>query len=426
MSAAVEIIDSEVREAVRRQGLDPVGDPAAVRRIIDEIVTAYDERSLTRPLPPLGDPAGAAKAVLDAVAGFGALQPYFDDPTVEEIWINEPSRVFVARHGRSELTTTILTTEEVRDLVERMLKSSGRRLDVSNPTVDATLPDGSRLHVVIPDITAEHWAVNIRKFVVRATHLDELVGLGTLTAQVARFLEACVVAGLNIIVAGGTQAGKTTLLNCLLAAVPGRERVVTCEEVFELKAPLPDIVRLQTRQASLEGTGEITLRRLVIEALRMRPQRIVVGEVRQAECLDLLIALNSGMPGMSSIHANSAREAITKLCTLPLLAGENIGSRFVLPTVAGCVDIVVHIVTERDGTRRVREVVGVPGRVEGDVVELEPIFTRQATHVVRADGYPPHAERFADAGYDLADLLGGRVQRHGNGGRSALELETAG
>ena len=421
MPAAVEIIDAEVREAVRRQGLDPVGNPAAVRRIIDEIVIAYDERSLTRPLPPLGDPVSTAKAVLDAVAGFGALQPYLDDPKVEEIWINEPSRVFIARHGSSELTTTILTAEEVRDLVERMLKSSGRRLDVSNPTVDATLPDGSRLHVVIPDITAEHWAVNIRKFVVRATHLDELVDLGTLTPQVARFLEACVIAGLNIVVAGGTQAGKTTLLNCLLAAVPGRERVVTCEEVFELKAPLPDIVRMQTRQASLEGTGEITLRRLVTEALRMRPQRMVVGEVRQAECLDLLIALNSGMPGMSSIHANSAREAVTKLCTLPLLAGENIGSRFVVPTVAGCVDIVVHIATDRDGTRRVREVVGVPGRVEGDVVELEPIFVRHRTQLVRADGYPPHTERFADAGYDLADLLGTRPA--GTGGRTGLDRE---
>ena len=426
MPAAVEIIDAEVREAVRRQGLDPVGNPAAVRRIIDEIVSAYDERSLTRQLPPLVDPASTAKVVLDAVAGLGVLQPYFDDPTVEEIWINEPSRVFIARHGKSELTTTILTAEEVRDLVERMLKSSGRRLDVSSPTVDATLPDGSRLHVVIPDITAEHWAVNIRKFVVRATHLDELVGLGTVTPQVARFLEACVVAGLNIVVAGGTQAGKTTLLNCLLAAVPGRERVVTCEEVFELKAPLPDVVRMQTRQASLEGTGEITLRRLVTEALRMRPQRIVVGEVRQAECLDLLIALNSGMPGMSSIHANSAREAVTKLCTLPLLAGENIGSRFVVPTVAGCVDIVVHIVTERDGTRRVREVVGVPGRIEGDVVELEPIFVRQAAQLVRADGYPPHAERFADAGYDLSDLLGGHRATPAAGGRALAGLEATG
>ena len=172
--------------------------------------------------------------------------------------------------------------------------------------------------MVIPDITAEHWAVNVRKFVVMATHLDDLVGLGTLTASAARFLDACVVAGLNVLVAGGTQAGKTTLLNCLTAAVPARERVITCEEVFELKVPLPDVVRMQTRQPSLEGTGEISLRHLVREALRMRPQRLVVGEVRQQECLDLLIALNSGIPGMCSIHANSAREAVTKMCT-PLL-----------------------------------------------------------------------------------------------------------
>lgn len=406
MTAAVEIIDAEVRDAVRCRGLDPVGDPAAVRRVVDEVVAAYDERSLTRALPPLGDPGEAAKAVLDAVAGYGPLQPYFDDPTIEEIWINEPSRVFVARHGRSELTTTILTADDVRDLVERMLKSSGRRVDVSNPFVDATLPDGSRLHVVIPDITAEHWAVNIRKFVVRASHLDELVGLGTLSQQVARFLEVCVVAGLNIVVAGGTQAGKTTLLNCLLAAVPARERVITCEEVFELRAPLPDMVRMQTRQASLEGTGEITLRQLVKEALRMRPQRIVVGEVRQAECLDLLIALNSGMPGLSTIHANSAREAVTKLCTLPLLAGENIGSRFVVPTVAGSVDLVVHVATDHDGTRRVREIVGVPGRIEGDIVELEPVFVQRGGSLLRAEGFPPHTERFSRAGYDLAELLG--------------------
>lgn len=141
----------------------------------------------------------------------------------------------------------------------------------------------------------------------------------------------------------------------------------------------------------------------------MRPQRIVVGEVRQAECLDLLIALNSGMPGMSTIHANSAREAVTKLCTLPLLAGENIGARFVVPTVAGCIDLVVHVATERDGVRRVREIVGVPGRVEGEVVELEPIFVRRGSQLVRADGYPPHQDRFEQAGYDLSDLLGGAV-----------------
>jgi len=177
-----------------------------------------------------------------------------------------------------------------------MLRSSGRRVDLSSPFVDATLQDGSRLHVVIPDITKDHWHVNIRKFVVKADHLDDLVRLGTVTRQAAKFLEACVVAGLNILVAGGTQAGKTTFLNCLSSAIPSRERVVTCEEVFELKIPLRDVASMQCRQPSLEGTGEVPLRRLVKEALRMRPSRIIVGEVRQAESLDLLIALNSGLP----------------------------------------------------------------------------------------------------------------------------------
>ncbi len=320
-------------------------------------------------------------------------------------WVNEPGRVFVARRGRSELTTTILAPGQVQELVERMLKSSGRRVDLSTPFVDAMLPDGSRLHVAIPDITRQHWAVNIRKFVVRAHALDELVVLGSLTAQAADFLEAAVVAGLNVIISGGTQAGKTTLLNCLLSAVPARERVITCEEVFELRVPLPDVVALQTRQANLEGTGEVPLRRLVKEALRMRPDRLVVGEVRQEESLDLLIALNSGLPGMCSLHANSAREAVSKLCTLPLLAGENVGHGFVVPTVAASVDLVVHVAKDGQGQRRVREVLALPGRVEGDVVETADIFTTRRGRLVRADGFPPHPERFEAAGLDLARLL---------------------
>lgn len=399
------MVEDEVRELVRRRGLDPSSDLAAVRRLVDEVVAEYDERSLTGTLPPLFDPRGTARAVYDAVAGFGPLQRHLDDPSVEEIWINEPGRVFVARRGRSELTNTILTDGQLRDLVERMLKSSGRRVDLSTPFVDAMLPDGSRLHVVIPDITRKHWSINIRKFVLTAASLDELVGLGSITTQAARFLEASVAAGLNIIVAGGTQAGKTTLLNCLAAAIPARERVITCEEVFELKVPLPDVVAMQTRQPNLEGTGEVRLRRLVKEALRMRPSRIIVGEVRQEECLDLLIALNSGLPGMCTIHANSAREAVVKMCTLPLLAGENVGHSFVVPTVASSVDLVVHAATEADGRRRVREIVAVPGRVEGDVVETADIFTTRGGELVRADGYPPHLERYALAGFDVTALL---------------------
>ncbi|MGH3260505.1 MAG: CpaF family protein, partial [Trebonia sp.] len=266
----------------------------------------------------------------DAVAGFGPLQPFLDDPAIEEIWINEPGRVFVARHGRSELTTLILTAAQVAELVERMLRSTGRRVDLSTPFVDAMLPDGSRLHVVIPSITREHMAVNIRKFVLGLSSLDELVGVGSITSQAATFLDASVTAGLNVLVAGGTQSGKTTTLNALCGAIPARERVITVEEVFELQVPLPDVVSMQTRQPNLEGTGEIPLRRLVKEALRMRPSRLIVGEVRQAECLDLLIALNSGLPGMCTLHANSAREALTKMCTLPLLAGENVSAALVV------------------------------------------------------------------------------------------------
>ena len=402
---ALGVVEDEVRELVRRRGVDPASDPQAVRRLVGEVMADYDERTLSGGLPPLVDPENAAREVFDSVAGYGPLQVYLDDPTVEEIWINEPGRVFVAREGRSELTTTLLTEAQVSDLVERMLRTSQRRIDLSEPFVDATLPDGSRIHVVIPDVTRRHWSVNIRKFVVRAAHLDELVRLGTLTREAADFLEAAVVSGLNVVVAGGTQAGKTTLLNCLLAAVPAHERVITCEEVFELKAPLPDWVAMQTRQPSLEGTGEIRLRRLVKEALRMRPSRIIVGEVRQEECLDLLIALNSGVPGMASVHANSAREAVTKLCTLPLLAGENVGHAFVVPTVATSVDVVVHVATENDGRRRVREIVGVPGRVEGDVIEVEDIFFTRDRRLVRADGWPPHEERFVRSGYDLRTLL---------------------
>ncbi len=402
---AVAVVEDEVRELVRRRGLDPVADPGAVRRLVAEVITEYDERSSSGSLPVLDDSPGAARAVFDAVAGFGPLQKYFDDPTIEEIWVNEPTKVFVARRGAHELTTTILSADQVRDLVEKMLRSSGRRVDLSTPFVDAMLPDGSRLHVAIPDITRLHWSLNVRKFVVRATHLDDLVELGTLTPQAARFLEAAVVSGLNILVAGGTQAGKTTLLNCLTAAVPSGERVITCEEVFELKIPLPDVVALQCRQPSLEGTGEIKLRRLVKEALRMRPSRIIVGEVRQEESLDLLIALNSGLPGMCTIHANSAREAVTKMCTLPLLAGENVGHAFVVPTVAGCIDMVVQISSENDGRRVVREVIAIPGRVEGDIVETADVFVTRGDRLVRAEGWPPHAERFARHGFDLARLL---------------------
>jgi pilus assembly protein CpaF len=403
--SAIDLLDADVRDAVRRHGVDPQANVPAVRRLAETAVAAHDQRSLTGVVDPVENPASTIDELVARIAGFGPLQRYLDDPSVEEVWINEPSRVFIAREGRHELTTTILTTEQVRDLVERMLKTSRRRVDLSSPFVDAMLPDGHRLHVVLDGISRGFVAVNIRKFVVRARRLSELADLGSLTAQAARFLEASVIAGLNIVVSGGTQAGKTTMLNCLGSAVPGRERIISVEEVFELKFDHPDWVAMQTRQAGLEGTGEIRLRELVKQSLRMRPSRMIVGEVRSEECLDLLLALNAGLPGLATIHANSAREALVKMCTLPLLAGENIGARFVVPTVATCVDLVVHLGIDADGRRRVREIVGVPGRVEAEVIETEPVFLEREGVLCRARGMPPHQDRYERVDVDLSRLL---------------------
>jgi pilus assembly protein CpaF len=305
---------------------------------------------------------------------FGALQPFLDDDSIEEIWINSPQRIFVARNGKSELTNIVLTTSQLQSIMDRILMWSGRRIDLSHPFVDARLPDGSRLHIAIPEITAENWAINIRKHLMRGKSLRELAFLGAMTNQVAEFLESCVAARRNLLVSGATQAGKTTILNALVSTVTPTERVVTIEEVFELKPRLPDCVAMQTRSANLDGVGEITIRRLIKEALRMRPSRIVIGEIREAESLDLLIALNSGIPGMATIHANSAREAIRKLQTLPLLAGENITQDFLTPTVYSAIDFVIHVERDVSGKRHISEVCKVNNRAENSFIEIETEF----------------------------------------------------
>jgi pilus assembly protein CpaF len=400
-------LDQQLRAAVRREGVDPQLDAGRVRRLAEEVVRAHDERSLTGVVVPVPDPVGVVGELVARVSGFGPLQRFLDDPEVEEVWINEPSRVFIARRGRHELTNVILSRSEVEELVERMLKSSGRRIDLSRPFVDAMLPQGHRLHVVLKGISRDFAAVNIRKFVLKAARLSDLVRLGSMPAAAARFLEAAVLAGQNVVVAGGTQAGKTTMLNCLAAAIPGGDRIISAEEVFELRFSHPDWVPMQTRQAGLEGTGEVSLRDLVRETLRMRPTRIIVGEVRAAECLDLLLALNAGLPGMATIHANSAREALVKLCTLPLLAGENISARFVVPTVASSVDLVVHLGLDHAGARRVNEIVAVPGRVENDIVETEPVFVRRGDDLVHTGGMPTRLDSFERAGVDVHRILRG-------------------
>ena len=337
---------------------------------------------------------------------FGPIAEFISDKTIEEIWINSPQRIFIARAGKSELTNLILSAEEVSQLVDRLLIWSGRRLDLSHPFVDARLPDGSRLHVVIPEITAEHWTVNIRKHLMRHLSLQDLAERGALNDSMAVALTNSVRAGLNILVSGGTQSGKTTMLNALVSATPLNERVITIEEVFELKPILPDLVAMQTRGENLQGEGAIPLRKLIKEALRMRPSRIVIGEVREAEALDLLIALNSGLAGMGTLHANSARDAITKLQTLPLLAGENISHKFIAPTVASAIDLVVQVGIARDGMRRIQEIVAVTGRFENDRAEIETLWKWNGANHIRGVGTIGNEEKFSAAGIPLAEWWG--------------------
>jgi pilus assembly protein CpaF len=339
---------------------------------------------------------------LDLDITFGVIAPFMSDPTIEEIWINTPERIFIARNGRSELTNLLLSSDDVRNIVERALMWSGRRLDLSHPFVDARLPDGSRLHVVIPEITAHHWAVNIRKHIMRSSSLEDLVVRGVMSSEICTALTYCVQAGLNILVSGGTQAGKTTVLNALTGAIPRGERVVTIEEVFELSPQLPDVVQMQTRSANLQGEGEIPLRRLIKESLRMRPSRIIVGEVREAEALDLLIALNSGLPGMGTLHANSPRDAIIKLQTLPLLAGENISHKFIAPTVASAIDVIIHTTLDVQGKRRINEVAAVTGRYENDRAEIEMLWKWDGSQYQKGVGSLPNPDRFTAIGAPLS------------------------
>ncbi|MDO5049599.1 MAG: ATPase, T2SS/T4P/T4SS family [Actinomycetaceae bacterium] len=370
-----------VRRSVAESGFDPVTNSERLRQIVDEsfrlsqVDNEEEQHAITT-------------AIMADIGGYGPLQKYLEDPEVEEIYVNAPSKVFVARAGRSELTSVILTSADVKDLVERMLHHSGRRLDLSVPFVDAMLPGGERLHVVIPPVAGKEWSLNIRKHLHLRRTIWDLVEGGTLTDEAASFLAKAVQAGASVLVSGATQAGKTTLARTLANEIPPRERVITCEEVFELNLPNRDCVSMQTRSANIEGIGEVTLRDLVRESLRMRPERVIVGEVRGAEALDMLLSLNAGIPGISTIHANSAREALHKLCLLPLLAGENVTSSFVIPTVASSIDIVVHVIREDDGSRHVSEILRVPGHVDGEHIEAHTVFAWREGRLQKEDVLP--------------------------------------
>ena len=379
MSLPSTIVAERVRRRLRLENTDPSAAPDEARRIAQAEVRRHNDLALARGETMIDDEAACVRDVLASVSGFGVLQPLLDDPTIEEIWLNGPDRVFIARGGVSEQIDIPLTDAVIRDLVERMLQTTGRRVDISQPFVDASLPDGSRLHVAIADVVRGSWAVNIRKFLRQHRTLDALVSQGTMPPDIAELLHRALIDGQSVIVSGATHAGKTTLLGALLGSVAHHQRIITVEETFELAVDGPDVVALQGRQASLEGTGEITLRRLVKEALRMRPERLVVGEVRDAEALDLVLALNTGVPAAGTVHANSATEALEKLALLPLLAGRNIDRAFIAPALAASISYVVHCARRADGSRRVVEIVAPTGEVVDGRILSRAIY-REDSH----------------------------------------------
>ena len=280
-ASAASVVAERVRERLRGEGADPARDPQLALSIAQTEVRRHNDFALARGLVPVDDEAACVREVLASVAGYGPLQPYLDDPTVEELWINAPDRIFIARGGVSERVPLALTDAAVRDLVERMLHATGRRVDLSQPFVDASLPDGSRLHVVIPDITRRHWSVNVRKFLPAYRDLERLVAAGSIEPAAAALLRGAMASGRSVLVSGATHAGKTTLLGALIAACPRHHRIVTVEETFELGVDAPDLVSLQGRQPSLEGSSKRCCIRCHIRGRSSMPA--IPGVPRRAE-----------------------------------------------------------------------------------------------------------------------------------------------
>ncbi len=316
-----------------------------------------------------------AESLLAEIVGFGPIQPLLDDPEISEIMINSPRQVYVERNGRLELTGVEFEDERhVMHLIEKIVAPLGRRIDESSPMVDARLPDGSRVNAIIPPLALKGPCVTIRKFARDPLTIEDLIRFGSMTREMAVFLEACVRARLNIVVSGGTGSGKTTLLNVLSSFIPGDERIITIEDAAELQLRQEHVVSLETRPANVEGRGEVSIRQLVRNALRMRPDRIVVGEVRGGEALDMLQAMNTGHDGsLTTGHANSPRDMLSRLETMVLMAGMELPVRAIREQIASALDLVIQTARLKDGTRRVTHITEVQG-MEGDVIVLQDIF----------------------------------------------------
>ncbi|HET8537492.1 MAG TPA: CpaF family protein [Solirubrobacteraceae bacterium] len=347
-------------------------DPSALRSRVLAVIRAElgTEQGLSR-----DDRERLADDICDDTLGHGPLEKLLLDPTVTEIMVNGPLEVWIERDGRLELTAMRFTDDShLRRIINKIVAQVGRRIDEASPMVDARLPDGSRVNAIIPPLSLSGPLVTIRKFTQNRLALNDFVRLGTLTAEAIEFINRCVTAELNILVSGGTGSGKTTLLNAMSTAIPDGDRIVTIEDAAELRLNQQHVLRLESRPANIEGEGAVTIRDLVRNSLRMRPDRIIVGEVRGAEALDMLQAMNTGHDGsLTTLHANTPRDALSRVETMVLMAGFDLPVRAIRQQVASALDLIIHLERLQDGTRRVTQITEVQ-RMEADVITLQDIY----------------------------------------------------
>lgn len=358
---------------------DSIQDPAliqqddATRKDIEaRLKEAYSQ---TRVNLPETAKAEILKEVMNEFFGYGPIQPYLDDHSVTEVMVNGPDKVYVERKGKLQLVNVKFDDDDhVRRIIDRIVLPLGRRVDFDNPIVDARLPDGSRVNAIIPPCSIDGSTITIRKFGNKKLTVEDLIQFGSMTPQIGEFLRACVVSKMNIVVSGGTGSGKTTLLNVLSGFIPDDERIVTIEDAAELKLHQDHVVRLETKKPNTDGRGEVTIRDLVKNSLRMRPERIVVGECRGGETLDMLQAMNTGHDGsLTTLHANTPRDAISRIETMALMAGMDMPLKVIREQIASAVELIVQQTRLRDGSRKVTAVTEVVG-MEGDTVVLQDVF----------------------------------------------------
>jgi pilus assembly protein CpaF len=354
--------------------------------------------------------------VYDELFGFGPLEPLLADKTISDILVNGGNNVYIERAGRLErVEASFKDDDHLLQIIDRIVSRIGRRIDESSPMVDARLPDGSRVNAIIPPLSLNGPVLSIRRFGVNPLTIDNLLDYETLTPAMVEFLDACTKSRLNLLISGGTGSGKTTLLNCLSAFIPAEERLVTIEDSAELRLQQPHVVRLETRPANIEGRGEITQRQLLRNALRMLPDRIIIGEVRGEEAIDMLQAMNTGHDGsMTTIHANSPRDALARLETMVSIAGLRISDKSMRQQIASALDLVIQVTRLNDGTRKINSVSEITG-MEGEMITMQEIFSYRRTGLGRQGevrGYfsaagirPKCSEKLAVYGFDLSPLI---------------------